>query len=167
MKIEIQKINSDAVPAALERAKHYRLLNEPHQAESICLDILEVEPGHHEAQVVLLLALSDQFAERLQDAFTKAKTLADNLGREYDRAYYLGIVYERRGRSLLQKGGLGIGTGVYEWLVRALESYREASKLSPHDNDDAVLRWNTCVRMIENNPTIQPEREEQFHPMLE
>ena len=29
----------------------YRLLNDPEQAESICLDILEVEPGNQEALV--------------------------------------------------------------------------------------------------------------------
>ena len=38
---ELERISIDAVPAALEKAERYRLLNEPLMAESICLDVLE------------------------------------------------------------------------------------------------------------------------------
>src|SRR5687768_15181480 len=53
----LKKMHADAVPAALKKAEHYRLLNEPMQAESICRDILEVDPGHKQAIITLVLAL--------------------------------------------------------------------------------------------------------------
>ena len=61
----LKTIAEEAVPAALERAKQYRLLNEPEQTESICLDILEVLPDSRETRILLLLALTDQFDARL------------------------------------------------------------------------------------------------------
>ena len=49
IKMEVIPISPDAVPAALEKAEHYRLLNEPEEAESICVDVLEVEPDDQQA----------------------------------------------------------------------------------------------------------------------
>ena len=37
--------SKDAVPAALAKAERYRLLNEPGEAESICLDVLQIDPA--------------------------------------------------------------------------------------------------------------------------
>jgi hypothetical protein len=54
-------ISTDAVAKAVEKAEHYRLLNDPEQAESICLDVLAVAPDHQIALRVLLLAMTDQF----------------------------------------------------------------------------------------------------------
>jgi hypothetical protein len=164
---ELKRIHLDAVPAALERARHYRLLNDPHQAESICLDVLAAAPGHAEARVVLLLALTDQFDSRLQDAFPRARELAQGLEDEYERAYYTGLVYERRARSQYRRGGPGVGTATYEWLDRALAEYDRASRLSPGGNDEALLRWNACVRLIESEPRIRPEMADAFRPLLE
>ncbi len=59
----LKRLSKDAVPAALARAERYRFLNEPSEAESICLDVLDVDPGNQDALVTLLLALSDQFGE--------------------------------------------------------------------------------------------------------
>jgi len=53
----------------LTKAERYRLLNEPEEAESICRDILDVDPTHEAALVNFLLALTDQFPRRsLRDA---------------------------------------------------------------------------------------------------
>ena len=51
----LKTISKDAVPAALERAKQYRLLGDPLEAESICRDILEVEPDNQDALITLLM----------------------------------------------------------------------------------------------------------------
>src|SRR6266436_320626 len=53
---ELKRLSLEAVPAALERALRYRLLNEPAEAESICHDVLEIDPENQEALVMLLLA---------------------------------------------------------------------------------------------------------------
>jgi hypothetical protein len=46
---ELKPLLKTVVPAALEKAKHYRLLNEAVEAESICLDIIEIEPDNQNA----------------------------------------------------------------------------------------------------------------------
>jgi hypothetical protein len=40
-----------------------------------------------------------------------------------------------------------------------MENYERAMKFAPSANDDAILRWNTCARMIMENPEIQPRPE--------
>ena len=60
---ELKPLSRDAVDAALSKAERYRLLNEPHEAESICLDVLEIDPDNQPAHITLLLSLTDQFGE--------------------------------------------------------------------------------------------------------
>ena len=63
----LKPIDPAAVPAALQQAERYRLLNEPEEAESICLDVLAVEPDNQQALVMLLLSLTDQFVTGAAD----------------------------------------------------------------------------------------------------
>jgi hypothetical protein len=70
---ELKALSPDSLPTALEKAHRYRLLNEPMEAESICRDILAVAADHQEALVTLLLALTDQFEERLYPCFDQAQ----------------------------------------------------------------------------------------------
>src|SRR5262245_54777237 len=58
---DLKALSSEAVPRALAKAERYRLLNEPGEAESICLDALVADPDNQEAIAILLLALTDQF----------------------------------------------------------------------------------------------------------
>jgi len=53
---QIKPLSKENIPAALEKAERYRLLNEPMPTESICLDILEADPENQKAIVTLLLA---------------------------------------------------------------------------------------------------------------
>ena len=53
---ELKRLSEEAIPAALEKATRYRLLNEPAEAESICHDVLQIDPENQQALVVLLLA---------------------------------------------------------------------------------------------------------------
>jgi hypothetical protein len=155
--MQLKKIPRDAVPKALERAKHYRLLNEPNQAESICLDILALEPGHQEALRTLILALSDQLDRRLGERFRRAKELLPQLDSEYARVYYEGILDERRGRAQLERGGPAVGPAAHEWLRRAMDCYDRAAELAEPGNAEALLRWNTCVRLIESHAELRAE----------
>ena len=52
---DMKKLSRDAIPAALDKARQYRLLNEPAEAESICLDILQADPENQQAIITLLL----------------------------------------------------------------------------------------------------------------
>ncbi len=142
----LKVLRAGTIPAALERAERYRLLNEPTQAESICLDILEVDPANQQALVLLLLSLTDQFGN--SNAEERAAALLPRLGDEYHRAYYQGIIYERRARARLHRTAPGGGATAYHLLQEAMNCYEQAERMRPSDNDEALLRWNTCARTI-------------------
>lgn len=142
-------ISPDAIPLAIEKAERYRLLNEPAQAESICLDVLAVDPDNQQALVMLLLALSDQFATGSPDCLTEAEAVVPRLHGEYERLYYTGLIWERRGYARAVRGGPGSTTTAYEWLRTAMNFFEQAERLRPAGNDDAILRWNSCVRLCE------------------
>ena len=160
MTFELKRLSAAALPRALERAEHYRLLNEPWAAESICLDILEVEPGHQQALSVLLRARCDQFAHDTGGAVQRAKEVLDRLTSDYERAYYAGLILERRAKARLDQRAPGAGFVAYEWLREAMKCYEKAEALRPSGNDDALLRWNTCARMLNERADIVPRQDE-------
>jgi hypothetical protein len=157
---ELKRLSAAALPRALERAEHYRLLNEPWAAESICLDILAVEPGHQQALKVLLLARCDQFAHDTGGAVQSARDALLLLTSEYERAYYAGLILERRAKARLDQRAPGAGFVAYEWLREAMVWYERAEALRPAGNDDALLRWNTCARLLNESPHIVPRGED-------
>ena len=164
---DLRPLSPDAVGKALEKAERYRLLNEPGEAESICLDILDVDPENTAALITLLLALTDQFGARLGSATREARDLLARFESEYHRAYYEGIIWERRAKALQTRGGAGSGYRAYAGLRRALECYDRAIRLRPEGGDEAVLRWNTCVRILDRHPELRPAPEEPAQSFLE
>ena len=154
----LKPLSKDAIPAALAKAERYRLLNEPGESESICLDVLEIDSTNQDARVMLLLALTDQFPhETSSKAISRAGELADGLVDEYDRAYYSGIVRERRAKAVLQHQRYGATASAVEWLKEAMAFYERAEAVRPAHNDDAILRWNACARLLMQLPEVQPD----------
>jgi hypothetical protein len=165
MEFELKPLSYSAIPAALERAHLYRLLNEPWQAESICEDVLRVDPRNQTALVTLLLAITDQFGAHISSA--RARDVLSRLSGEYERAYYAGIVSERAARARMRQGIPRSNFKAYEELREAMRCYELAETLRPPNNDEAVLRWNTCARTLAANPDLQPQPEEVFAPILD
>jgi hypothetical protein len=161
----VKPISHESVAAALAKAERYRLLNEPGEAESICCDILEAEPGNQQALISLLLALTDQISQETR-AFSEAIAIVDRLESPYDRAYYAGIAWERRAKARHSRGGHSANHYAYEWLVCALKLFENAESLRPPGNDDAVLRWNACVRYLDRHKELAPAVEETREPIL-
>jgi len=141
------------VSDALEKALRYRLLNEPAEAESICRDILAIEPGNQDAVVPLLLSITDQFETDFTTALDAAKEVLTLIQGEYEQAYYEGIIFERWGRTQYAKHLPG--KFVTGWIREAMRCYEAAEKLSEQDNPDAILRWNTCVRFLEKQADVE------------
>lgn len=161
----LKPLHPAAIPKALQKAERYRLLNEPEEAESICLDVLAVEPDNQEASIALLLALTDQFrAGTCADCFGRAQEILPQLEGDYERRYYAGIICERRGSAHLDRGGPGAGGNAYGWFRQAMDWYERAEALRPPQNDDALLRWNTCARMIQKHHLAAGA--ESFEPVL-
>jgi hypothetical protein len=163
----LKPISPGAVPAALERAHRYRLLNEPTAAESICLDVLAVDPNNQHALVTLLLARTDQFMETRAQADARARDVLARLTDPYQRAYYAGLIAERRAKALRTSGTPGSAAMAYDALREAMQHYDTAERLAPAGDDEARLRWNTCARILNDDPTLSPQPEERYEPALE
>jgi hypothetical protein len=144
----------------------YRLLNEPGEAASICRDVLLAEPDNHDARVTLLLAMTDQFESEGMAAIAEAWRAAEGIDDEYERAYYMGVIGERRAKAELRRHVPAAEAHAYEWLREAMTWYERAEAIRPAGNDDALLRWNACARLIMENPRLEPAAEAREEPLL-
>jgi hypothetical protein len=162
---ELKTLSTDAVPRALAKAERYRLLNEPGEARSICLDVLAADPDNQDAIRTMILALTDQFVADLSCA-QEALATTDRLRDEYERSYYTGIVQERRAKALLAHETPHGGSRAYEWLCDAMRRFEQADAMRPPNNEDARLRWNACARLIDSDSHIGPLLEEPHEPVL-
>jgi hypothetical protein len=163
---ELKHLSKDAIPSALEKAERYRLLNEPAEAESICLDVLATDQENQQALITLLLALTDRFSKTYGVSDTQAKQILTRIRGEYEHAYYSGILAERRAKAQLARGAPGAGHQAYEGFREAMEWFEKAETIRAAGNDDALLRWNTCARMIEKNH-LTPRVDERIELPLE
>jgi hypothetical protein len=163
----LKALSPEGIPAALQKAERYRLLNEPWQAESICRDILTIEPEHEQALVTLVLAITDQFQSAGTQRSTEAREVLARLKSEYRRTYYAGIIWERRATAQLAQQTAAAGHIAYDALRHAMTLYEQAEQIRPPGNDEALLRWNTCARLISSNPRIRPLPEEAPQVQLE
>lgn len=163
----LKKLTPEGVDNAMRKAERYRLLGEPCEAESICVDVLEVAPDHHEAQVVLILSLTDQFRTDLSRV-AEATALASKLENEYERLYYAGIVAERLGKAQLTRAGPSSDDYANRALREAMAWYEKAEAARPPADDDAIVRWNTCARTIARKGfTAPPDVPDRVPAMLE
>ncbi len=165
--LELKPISRDAIPRAILKAERYRLLNQSWAAESICLDILEIDPDNQQVLVMLVLALTDLHSGVAASGVKRAKEYLARIRDDYQRTYYSGMIAERRGQALLASGGMGSGGMAYESLREAMEWYAKAETIRPPGNDDAILRWNTCVRVLSGNSHLAPAADTGYEPVFE
>jgi len=161
MPYALKKLSRGAIPPALKKAEHYRLLNEPYEAESICLDILDVDPSNQDALIMMILSLTDQLGRDIEPTFSKAQAALERLSDKYCRYYYSGIIFERRAKAHIQRGGPGAGHIAYEWFTKALTAFEQAMISCAPGNEDALLRWNTVARILNKNAGIAPSDEKE------
>ena len=151
---EPKTLSAEAIPTALEKALRYRLLNEPEQAVSICEDVLRIDSTNQAALATLILALTDGFGGPRPEAPKTAHDLLPGLRDPYEREYHTGIVWEREAIARLRSNVPQSGAVAFDCFRRAMACYERAEALRPPANDDALLRWNSCARMIANNPDV-------------
>lgn len=163
MPFELKPLSKDAIDAAIEKAERYRLLNEPAQAESICLDILATDPDHEAAIVTLLLARTDMFDGGGAQAIAAARVALGGLKDNYQQAYYTGLIAERRAHAVLKRGLPGAVFAAYEHFREAMDAYEDAEKLRPAGNDECRLRFNACARILNSRPDLRPDPAEADH----
>jgi tetratricopeptide (TPR) repeat protein len=148
MELQLKPISRGGVPAAIAKAEVYRYLNEPGEAESICRDILAAEPDNQAALRLLSLAITDQFTGGVADRYDEAETVFQRLTDPYKRVYYCGILHERKAKAQLAAGRLP--HTVLPIFEEAMHYFEEAEAIRPPNNDDAILRWNRCLRILQS-----------------
>jgi tetratricopeptide (TPR) repeat protein len=157
MEFQLKAISVEGIDAALSKAELYRLLNEPEEAESICQDVLAVHPEHQLALRLLGLVITDQFSGTASDRYSEAQRTFQRLADNYERLYYLGLLHERRAKAQLRAGRSPHTLMVL--LEEAMRCYEGAEQIRPTGNDEAILRWNRCVRLIQSHATSDWHRE--------
>ena len=157
MEFEMKSISPGGIEAALAKAETYRFLHQPEDAESICRDVLAIQPDHQLALRVLGLSITDQFAGDPSDRYGDAEKVFLQLTDEYERIYYSGLLYERRAKAQLSAGRPPHTVTVL--LESAMEHYEQAGHLRPAGNDDAILRWNRCARLLQSRLESEWHRE--------
>lgn len=147
---QLKSISKAGIPEALAKAELYRYLNEPEEAESICRDILAVDPDQQLARRMLGLAITDQFTGAATDRYAEVQSIFQSLKDPYERSYYTGLLHERRAKAQLHSG---CSAHILLPLVEeAMRCFADAEKIRPAGNDDSILRWNRCVRLLEARP---------------
>jgi tetratricopeptide (TPR) repeat protein len=165
MEFKLKTISKVGIPEAISKAELYRSLNEPEEAESICRDILAVEPDHQLALRLLGLAITDQFCGDTSDRSGEAEKLFQRLEEPYERLYYAGLLYERRAKAQMRAGR---SPHILAPLFgEAMRCFAEAEMIRPPENDDAILRWNRCARLLQSHPGFQEEEESEAFDALD
>jgi tetratricopeptide (TPR) repeat protein len=163
MSYPLKRLPQASLEAAITKAAHYRDLNQPEEAESICRDVLDVEPKHQMAWKLLGLALTDRFPSGNVGLFEEAVEAFEHLADEYERVYHLGVAWEREAKAHLDRNEAHSAVTSFE---HALRQFEQAERLRP-DSADPVLRWNRCVRLLESNPSLRAAigapREDEVH----
>ena len=155
MDLKLKTISKSGIAEAIAKVELYRYLNEPEEAESICRDILVADPNHMLARRMLGLSITDQFTGAVSDRYAEVEKIFQSLGDPYERQYYTGLLCERRVKAQLRSGRAP--HTLLPLLERALQCFEAAEQIHPPGNDDAILRWNRCVRLLQAQPEFQIE----------
>jgi len=157
MEFKLKTISKAGIPEAISKAELYRSLNEPEEAESICRDILAVEPEHQLALRLLGLAITDQFRGDASDRYREVEDLFLRLAESYERLYYTGLLHERRAKAQMHVGRFP--HTLAPLFEEAMRCFAQAEAIRPPGNDDAILRWNRCARLLQGHPGFREEKE--------
>jgi tetratricopeptide (TPR) repeat protein len=151
MAFELKRLPRASLEAALAKAAHYRDLNQPEEAESICRDVLDVDGAHQTAWRLLGLALTDRFASGQVGLLEEAIHAFERLADRYDRIYHLGVAWERAAKAHLERGEAHSAVTAFE---HALRLFAEGEAMRP-GVPDPVLRWNRCVRLLNTHALLR------------
>jgi tetratricopeptide (TPR) repeat protein len=151
---KLKELGARNLAAAVTLAKHYRDLNQPEEAESICRDVLAVSGDDTEALRTLGLALTDRFPTAWMTLFDEACGVFAKLPSTYERVYYTAIAWERYAKAQLEAGRAHNAIHAFE---EALQGFSEAEKLGQADDPAPILHYNRCVRALTTHPDLVRE----------
>src|SRR5258708_20438491 len=95
MNYQLKSISKAGIAEALAKVELYRYLNEPEESESICRDILAVDPHQQLALRLLGLSITDEFNGGVSDRCQESEELFARLADRYEQFYYEALLQER------------------------------------------------------------------------
>src|SRR5580704_19003293 len=128
MGFDLKRLPRASLEAAIQKAAHYRDLNQPEEAESICRDVLDVDPQHQVALRLLGLSLTDRFPTGHAGLLEQAIAVFEKLTDEYERVYHLGVAWERAAKAHLERSEAHSAVTAFE---HALELFDYAHTMKP------------------------------------
>src|SRR5271155_4950241 len=99
----LRKLSPTSLDAALAKAEHYRDLNQPEEAESICRDVLDVDAASQRAWKVLGLSLTDRIVSGRPGLLEEAIAAFEHLTDVYERTYHVGVAWERAAKAHMER----------------------------------------------------------------
>jgi hypothetical protein len=76
------------------------------------------------------------------------------------------VIAERHAVAKLEARVPGAGFIAWELIQDAMELYEKAETLRPTGNDDALLRWNCCQRLMGLHPEIRESPRERVGEVI-
>ena len=152
----LKRLTHATIEVALAKALHYRDLNQPEEAESICRDVLDVEETNQKAWMLLGLSITDQFLSGEAGLLEQAVLAFERLDDAYERIYHVGVAWERVAKAHLQRREAASAVAAFE---HALALFERAEQMRP-DLPDPILRWNRCVRLLSGHPLLREVADE-------
>jgi tetratricopeptide (TPR) repeat protein len=156
MSRSLKRLPRANLEAAIARAEHYRDLNQPEEAESICRDVLDVDGTHQAAWAILGLAITDRFPSHEAGLLEEAIAAFEHLEDAYERTYHIGVAWERAAKAHLERQEAHSAVTAFE---HALSLFERSEQMRP-DSPDPILRWNRCVRLLSSHPALRAALDE-------
>jgi hypothetical protein len=110
-------------------------------------------PENQAAKRLFGLALADQFTGGERDSYSEAERTFQSLTDPYERLYFVGLLRERHAKAELSAGHAAYM--ITALLREALRLFEQAEAIRPPGNDEVILRWNRCVRLIQSPPELE------------
>ena len=150
MKYALKSISKTSIAGATSKAELYRNLNEPGEAESICRDILAIEPENQVALRLLGLAITDQFTGGPSDRYGEAESTFSSLTDHYECLYYTGLLHERRAKAQLRKGRWS--DVLLDLFGEAMRCFEEAEMTTRYSAGTAACGCSKVVLALSRRP---------------
>jgi hypothetical protein len=147
----LKRLSFASIEAALVRAAHYRDLNQPEEADSICRDVLDVDGANQTAWKLLGLAITDRFVTREAGLLEDAIAAFEHLEDAYERVYHVGVAWERAAKAHLERDEAHSAVTAFEHAMSLFERAQGMRPASP----DPILRWNRCVRLLSSHALLR------------
>jgi hypothetical protein len=87
----------------------------------------------------------------------EAESILHRLTDRYEQLYYRGILHERRAKALLR--AKRAPHTLLPFFEEAMRCFSQAADMRPKGNDDAILRWNRCVRILHSDPEFASDKD--------